>query len=165
MAHLAEPSTVPPRGPAGPTDVGLSVDPLAEAPALTADGTDGGWLRDAWPPLLVLLSGAVVLGLVLLDAPASVRATPVLAYIAVVPGLACVRLLRLTDRWMGLLLGIGLSLALGIVVAQAMVYLHRWSPLLGLSTLTVIATPAALFELFRGRLGSRLRQPRRRRSS
>src|SRR5258706_462717 len=87
-----------------------------------AGDTDGGWLREAWPPLLVLLSGAVVLALVLLDAPTSVRATPVLAYIAVVPGLAYVRLVRLPDRGMGLLLGVGLSLALGIVVAQAMVY-------------------------------------------
>jgi energy-coupling factor transporter transmembrane protein EcfT len=107
-------------------------------------------LREAWPPLLVLLSGAVVLAVVFLKAPTAVRAAPVLGYIAIVPGLACTRLVRLPDRFTEFVLGVGLSLALGILVAQAMVYLHRWSPPLGLAALVVIASLAASAELYRG---------------
>jgi hypothetical protein len=96
----------------------------------------------------VLLSGGGVLALVLLDVPGVARAAPVLAYLAVVPGSACVRLVRLPDRSLGLLLGVGLSLALGIMVSQAMVYLRLWSPLHGLATLVVVASLAACVELF-----------------
>jgi len=100
--------------------------------------------------LLLLLSGPVVLALILLDAPTWIRVAPVLAYIAVVPGLACVRLIRLPERLMEVLLGVGLSFALGVLVAQVMIYLHVWSPTLGLSTLVVIASLTGTLELYRG---------------
>ncbi|BCJ74081.1 hypothetical protein CS0771_36250 [Catellatospora sp. IY07-71] len=105
--------------------------------------------RQAWPPVLVLLAGPVVLTLVLLDVPGVVRAAPVLAYLAVVPGAACVRLVRLPDRSLGLLLGVGLSLALALLVSQAMVYLRLWSPLRGLAALVAVASLAACAELLR----------------
>jgi hypothetical protein len=108
---------------------------------------------------LVLLWGAAVLALVLLDGPAPVRAVGVLAYIAIAPGLACVRLIRLPDRLTQFVVGVALSLALGILAAQAMVYLRRWSPLLGLCVLVVVASLAALIELAQNRLAvRRLRQ-------
>jgi hypothetical protein len=111
------------------------------------------WYRT---PLLLLLSGPTVLALVLLDTPAWVRAAPVLAYIAVVPGLVCVRVLRLPNRLMEIPLGIGLSVAVGALVAQAMIYLQLWSPIAWVSTLVVIASPPAAFEVYRGPLS---RQP------
>jgi hypothetical protein len=101
-------------------------------------------------PLLLLLSGPVVLALIALDAPAWLRAVAVLSYLAVVPGLAGVRLLRLADHLMEILLGIGLSLAAGILVAQTMIYLHVWSPVLGVSALVVIGSVAAVLDLVRG---------------
>jgi hypothetical protein len=100
--------------------------------------------------LLLLLSGPVVLVLVAFDAPAWLRAVPVLGYLAVVPGLTGIRLLRLADRLMELLLGIGLSLAAGILVAQTMIYLHVWSPILGVSALVMIASVAGVLDLVRG---------------
>jgi hypothetical protein len=127
----------------------------AVAPA--AAGPAGVRLRTTWPPLAVLLSGAGVLTLVLLDGPAALRAVSVLTYIAVVPGLACARLIRLPDPLTQFVVGVALSVALGILVAQAMVYLQRWSPLLGLYALAVIASLAALIELVRDRLAARRR--------
>jgi hypothetical protein len=155
-----------------PKPVGPDASVSAEAPESVASGRDGGgrsrisgWLRQAWPPLLILAWGAVVVTLVLLDVPAAVRGVPVLAYLAVAPGLAYVRLLRLSDGVKDLLLGVGLSLALGVVVAQGMIYLHLWSPLLGLSTLAALASLAALFELLRGPLATWLGRFVKRRSS
>ncbi len=117
--------------------------------ANTGGHDDGGRLWYS-TPLLLLLSGPVVLALILLDAPTWIRVAPVLAYIAVVPGLACVRLIRLPERLMEVLLGVGLSFALGVLVAQVMIYLHVWSPTLGLSTLVVIASLTGTLELYRG---------------
>ncbi|MFG2045177.1 hypothetical protein [Dactylosporangium sp. NPDC048998] len=110
---------------------------------------DGSRPPTVWPPLLTLLAGAGVLALVLLSGPATVRAVAVLAYLAIVPGLACVRLIRLPDRLTQFVLGVALSLALGTVVAQAMVQLRRWSPTLGLCALVTVASVAALTELVR----------------
>jgi len=114
--------------------------------------------RDVWPPLLVLLCSGAVLALVMLRAPAVVRAAPVLTYVAVVPGLACVRLIGLPDRLTEFLLGVGLSLALGTLVALAMIYLRLWSPTLGVVALGAIASIAAVTELLRGRLMPSLRR-------
>jgi hypothetical protein len=110
-------------------------------------GAAGGGGRDAWPPVMLLLIGVAVLTLVVVRAPAAVRAAPVIAYVMTVPGLACVRLARLPDRLAEFALAVGLSLALGVVVAQAMIYLRVWSPTLGIITLIVIASIAACVEL------------------
>jgi hypothetical protein len=120
---------------------------------------DGSRKPTVWPPLLVLLAGVGVLALVLLDGPDAVRAVAVLAYLAVIPGLALVRLIRLPDRVTEFVIAVAVSLALGILVAQAMVQLRRWSPLLGLCVLVTVASLAALLELLRygraARRGSR----------
>ena len=119
----------------------------AETPN-TGGGDDGE--RSYLPPLLLLLAGPAVLALIVLDAPAWLRAGPVLLYAGVVPGYALVRLLRLPDPLMTALLGVGMSLALGLVVAQLMIYTHLWSPLLGLSALVVLASTAAGKDLVPG---------------
>jgi hypothetical protein len=115
----------------------------------TGGGADSG--QRYLPPLLLLLAGPAVLALIVLDTPAWLRAAPVLLYACAVPGYAVVRLLRLSDLLMTALLGVGLSLALGLIVAQLMIYAHLWSPLLGLSTLVVLASMAAAAELLPGR--------------
>ena len=134
----------------------VTQDSVPEAAADTGGGDDGG--RTYLPPLLVLLAGPVVLALIVLDAPAWLRAGPVLLYVAAVPGYALVRLLRLADLLMTALLGVGTSLALGLVVAQLMIYIHLWSPLLGLSTLVVLASVAAGAELAPGMWPTRTTQ-------
>jgi hypothetical protein len=115
--------------------------------AQVTGGTVGGDGRDRWPPVLLLAIGVAVLALVVMRAPVAVRAAPVIAYVMTVPGLACVRLARLPDRLAEFALAIGLSLALGVVVAQAMIYLRVWSPTLGIAILIAIASIAACVEL------------------
>ncbi|MFU8874025.1 hypothetical protein [Micromonospora sp. SL4-19] len=134
MTQIAEPEIDANPGPAGqraassPTDV----------PALTP-----------WPALVTLVAGDVVLALVLWDVPGVLRAIGVLGYLSVAPGLACARLVRIPDGLTRLVVGVALSLALGILIAQAMIHLHVWSPLLGVVTLTAVASLAALAELAR----------------
>ncbi|OKI81651.1 hypothetical protein [Micromonospora sp. CB01531] len=98
---------------------------------------------------MTLVAGDAVLALVLWDVPGILRTVSVLAYLAVAPGLACVRLIRIPDGLTRFVVGVALSLALGVLVAQGMLQLHLWSPLLGIVTLTVIASLAALIELGR----------------
>lgn len=103
-----------------------------------------------WPPIVILLAGTAVLTLIVLDGPAIVRAAAVLTYLAVVPGLAWVRVIRPPDGLTQFVVGVALSLALGVLVAQAMIALRHWSPELGLVALVAIASLAAALELARG---------------
>jgi hypothetical protein len=114
-----------------------------------AERTAGPDARAPWVAVALLLSGAAVLALVLLHAPPPVRAAPVLGYLALVPGLACVRLIRLGDARIDLLLGVTVSLALGVIVAQVLLIAHHWSPVLGLAVLVGIASLAAIADLIR----------------
>jgi hypothetical protein len=143
MAGLSMNHDEPHPGPAP-----LTLHPAA-AESTPATGGDGGGSMRYLAPLLLLLAGPAVLALVILDAPPWLRAAPVLAYLGMIPGLAVVRLLRSPDRLMVTLLGVGLSLALGVLVAQLMIYTHRWSPTLGVSTLVAIASAASAVDLFR----------------
>ncbi|MGC1215099.1 MAG: hypothetical protein WA890_28045 [Micromonospora sp.] len=114
--------------------------------------------RVPWPAVVILLAGPGVVALVVGDGPGHLRAVSVLVYLAVVPGLACARLIRIPDGLTRFVVGVALSLALGVLVAQGMIHLHRWSPLLGLSTLATIASLAAVTELARDARDHRLRR-------
>jgi hypothetical protein len=113
--------------------------------------TDGAVVRrdpaSWWPPVLLSWIGVLVLALVVHEAPTALRAPLVIGYVLMVPGLACVRLVRLPNRLAELALAVGLSLALAVVVAQAMIYLHVWSPVLGIAMLVIIASLATCAEL------------------
>jgi hypothetical protein len=113
----------------------------------TGDTTTGGHGRSWWPPLLLNWAGLVVLILVLTGVPTTVRAAPVIGYVMTVPGLACIRLLGSLGRLPQLAFGVGLSLALAVLVAQAMIYLDLWSPVGGIATLALIGSLASCAEL------------------
>lgn len=147
------PEEIAPRGPViRAADRGLVLLPEKAQATGRTGGSDGS---GRWPPVLLLSIGVAVLALVVMRAPAALRAAPVIAYVITVPGLACVRLAQLSDRLAELALGVGLSLALAVVVAQAMIYLQVWSPTLGIVILVVIASMAAGVELLA------VRRPRR----
>ncbi len=110
--------------------------------------------RTPWPALVTLLASCGVLALVVWDVSGILRAVSVLGYLAVAPGLACARLIRIPDGSSQFVVGVALSLALGVLVAQGMIHLNRWSPVLGLVTLTTIASLAALIEVGRDMLTS-----------
>lgn len=139
------------------------VEPCAAAERRLSEQPAASSLTDLpfspWPALATLLANAGVINLVLWDVPGNLRAVIVLGYLAVAPGLACARLIRIPDGLSRLVVGVALSLALGVLVAQGMIHLHRWSPPLGLAALTAIASLAALIEL--ARYGLRHRRRRR----
>ena len=121
---------------------------LEHKPSQTGDTTTGGGSRSSWwPPLLLSWLGLVVLALVLSGKPGVLRAALVIGYVMIVPGLACIRLLFLPDRLLQLVFGVGLSLALAVLVAQAMMYLGMWSPVRGMAILVVIGSLASCAEL------------------
>lgn len=151
------PEEVAPRGPViRAADRSLVLLPEKARTTGGSAGRDGSGM---WPPVLLLLIGVAVLALVVMRAPAALRAAPVIAYVIMVPGLACVRLAPLSDRLAELALGVGLSLALAVVVAQAMIYLKVWSPTLGIAILVVIASIAAGVDLLAARRPRRAAAP------
>jgi hypothetical protein len=127
---------------------------LRQRPPQSGDTTTGGRSGSSWPPLLLGGAGLVVLALVLTGKPGVLRAAAVIGYVMTVPGLACIRLLRLPDRLPELAFGVGLSLALAVLVAQAMIYLEIWSPARGIAILVVIGSLAACAELLIARIAS-----------
>lgn len=159
MSQVPERSDGPPEeiAPRGPmiraADRGLVLLPEKTQ---AAGGTGGGDRHGRWrPPVLLLSIGVAVLALVVMRAPAALRAAPVIAYVSTVPGLACVRLVHLSDRLAELAVGVGLSLALAVVVAHGMISLKVWSPTLGIAILVLIASVAGGVELLA------VRRPRR----
>jgi hypothetical protein len=62
------------------------------------------------------------------DVDTSVRPVLTLGFLAVCPGLAFVRLLRIKERWMEWTLAVALSVALETLVATASLYGGFWSP-------------------------------------
>jgi hypothetical protein len=78
-------------------------------------------------PLVLALTTAAVGAAVLLGVGNPVRTAIVLSFLAFGPGLSLVPLLRI-GAWNGLILALGLSLALDLVVSTAMIYLAIWSP-------------------------------------
>jgi O-antigen/teichoic acid export membrane protein len=78
-------------------------------------------------PLILALTTAAVGAAVLLGVGNPLRTVIVLSFLAFGPGLSLVPLLRI-GGWNGLILALGLSLALDLVVSTAMIYLAIWSP-------------------------------------
>ena len=94
-----------------------------------------------WP--LVMVASALALALVmLLGADGAVRGVLALWFFLTCPGMAVVGLLDIEDPLAEALLAIALSIAVGMLVALAMVLAHAWSPDAAtgvLATFTVVA--------------------------
>jgi hypothetical protein len=81
--------------------------------------------RNAHFPAALSFAAAVLVAVPLAAGP---RAAVVLPVALVAPGLAACRVVHLCDRPLRLTLSIPLSAALCVLVAQASVYAHVWSP-------------------------------------
>jgi hypothetical protein len=101
-----------------------------------------------WPYLIGVLA-AISVVLVLLDLSVPPRAPLVLAYAAICPGMALVRLLRLDEPWPELVLAIVVSLALAGVLATMSVYLGAWSPRVVLLAIVEVTLVAVMADLLR----------------
>lgn len=103
------------------------------------------WL---WPTIITA-SAAAIGGLVYGGLTSPIR--PILAFwfLAVCPGMALVRLLRLRDAWTEVALATAISLSLDVIVALSLVYSHYWSPKFGLAVLIGVSLLGAALQLLR----------------
>jgi hypothetical protein len=74
------------------------------------------------------------------------RAPVSLTFLLVCPGLAIVRLIRVPDTLLQLMLAIALSLALDVLVPSLLLYSGAWSPMWALIILVALAVTAAAAE-------------------
>jgi O-antigen/teichoic acid export membrane protein len=88
-----------------------------------------------WPLALACVAGAVV---ALADLQTPLRPLLVSMFLLVVPGAAVVGLLRERDPLAALAVGAAASLALNVLLAQAMLLFGVWSPRAGVATVAVL---------------------------
>jgi hypothetical protein len=100
-------------------------------------------------PLLLALSGWLVLGLVTAGAAAWLRVPAVFGFSLVCPGAALVRLLRLTDPLERAVLTIALGLSLAALTAETGAIGHTPRPGVVLAVLASVCSAAALAEMVR----------------
>jgi hypothetical protein len=67
-------------------------------------------------------------------------------FLLVCPGMAFVRLLRLDDRLAQWVLAIAVSIALGVVLTETMIYSHRWNPVGAILTLAALSIIGAALD-------------------
>lgn len=101
------------------------------------------WL---WPSIIGVSSVAVAI-LFYGDFGGPIRALVAFWFLAICPGMAVVRLLRLRDPWMEVALGTGASFALDVVVATTLLYFDRWSAGTALAILLVLCLAGATLQL------------------
>jgi uncharacterized membrane protein len=103
---------------------------------------------DAWSVIISFSALGAALA-VALDWPAPLRPALVIWFVAICPGMAIVRLLRLDSLLVEVALAIALSLALAGLIASALVYAGIWSPNLVLELLVVTAVGGLVLGLRR----------------
>ena len=91
-----------------------------------------------WPATIIASAGAISLA-VMCGASPVVRVSLALWFLLVCPGMAVVRLLRISDRSSEFALAVACSLGIEAILATTMVYAGLWSPPGGL------ALPAAQY--------------------
>lgn len=100
----------------------------------------------AWP-IAILLSAAAVGGLAVGGVGTPLRPIVTLGFLAVGPGLAIVRLLRIGDFLTEIVLSVAFSLALSTLVAGTMLYAGLWSPGWSLGLLLAVSGIGAALQL------------------
>jgi hypothetical protein len=101
--------------------------------------------------MIVATTIVVTLSMVAVDSHAWLRAPLVLAFLAVVPGLAIARLLGIADAFAEIVIGTALSIALASGVSASLLYTGYWVPESGLGILMGIALAATGVEVARAR--------------
>src|SRR4051794_35602122 len=81
----------------------------------------------AWAGV-VAVSTAAVIAVSVIDAPAAVRVPATVWFVAICPGMAVVRLLRLRRPVADTMLAIALSITLASLIPSVQLYWRAWSP-------------------------------------
>ena len=95
-------------------------------------------------PAVAALSAVAAMGAVVYDIDNPVRGALVAWFLLVCPGATVVALLRITDPLLGLTAAVVISLAIGVGVAQALLFFDSWSPVVGLGILSGLTLAMAV---------------------
>jgi hypothetical protein len=101
-------------------------------------------------PLLLIVSGWVVLGITAMGELPAIRPLAVFAFVLAGPGTALVRLLPPRERLEQAVLAVALSLSLATLAAEAAYIGHVLRPAAVLAGLATVCSAAAAAELVRG---------------
>ncbi|HEY6311550.1 MAG TPA: hypothetical protein VIY52_12215 [Streptosporangiaceae bacterium] len=100
--------------------------------------------------LLLAVSGWIVLGIVMAQAPTPARTIAVFGFVLICPGAVLIRLLRLRDPLERVVLGLAIGLSLATLVSEVAALGHPMRARLVLIVLASVCTAAALAEVARG---------------
>jgi uncharacterized membrane protein len=100
-------------------------------------------------PLVLAVSGWLVLGISAATGPNIVRSVAVFAFVLLGPGVAVVRLLPIRDLLERVVLALALGMSMALLIAEAADIRHVLQPTLVLVVLAVICSAAAVTELAR----------------
>jgi uncharacterized membrane protein len=104
-------------------------------------------LRWLWP-LVIIASTCAINVMVFGEMSTSLRPPLAIWFISVCPGMALVRLLRLSDGWSEMALSVALSMALGVIVMTSLLYAGWWSYKIGLVILSLFSVVGAVIQLY-----------------
>ena len=102
-------------------------------------------LSSLWPAMTLTWSAAVA-ALVVGDVSSPVRPFVVIPFLALFPGAALVRHLRIRDPFANVAVAIALSFAIAGLTSVAMLYAGAWSPPRALGLLVAITVVATILE-------------------
>jgi hypothetical protein len=100
-------------------------------------------------PVTIIVSALAVGYMMFGDITSPLRPLMAFWFLVICPGMALVRLLRISDLMIELTLAVALSFALDAIVASVMVYAGAWSPEWGLAMLLVVSLGGATVQLLR----------------
>jgi uncharacterized membrane protein len=106
-------------------------------------------LRPRAIPVLLALSGWVVLAITIWLPAQPARSIAVFAFVLVVPGVAVIRLLPPREFLEQAVLAIALSMSLALLVAETTSIAHILRPTLALAILAAVCSAAAVTEMAR----------------
>ena len=103
----------------------------------------------AWAPVFVLLiSMLAMLDGTVSHEPSHLRTLAMVCFLAIAPGLGCVGVLRLSDRWLRAALVPAVSLSIDAIVGGALSYIGLWSPSAAILVIVALTVAGALAEHF-----------------
>ena len=98
-----------------------------------------------WPVFLVV--STVIVGILIgFGDGGTVQLVAIILYLLFCPGLALIRLVRLSDPLAEFVLAIASSIALDLLLAETMVLLHLWSPAAGFFALAIFCFSSAFLQ-------------------
>jgi len=100
--------------------------------------------------LLLAVSGWIVLGIVVAQAPTPARTIAVFGFVLICPGAVLIRLLRLRDPLERVVLGLAIGLSLATLISEVSALGHPVRAQLVLVVLASVCTVAALAEMVHG---------------